>query len=191
MSFNDEICKQISDMNKNRELIIIFVSLCRSYSKGKILLRSTNPLDHPKIFSRYFSDPRDMKIFVENLKRVSKIVDTEAFKNVDARLERIYFKDCNEFKFLSDGYWQCMARTVTYNVYHPVGTAKMGKAEDPTAVVDSQLKVHGLNNLRIVDASIMPRITSVNTNAPVMMIAERAADFIKSSYTKSTLYDEL
>ncbi|XP_045771353.1 glucose dehydrogenase [FAD, quinone]-like [Maniola jurtina] len=189
MSFTDEICKQFAEMNSESEMIIFFVSLCRPFSRGKILLRSRNPADHPKIFSKYFSDKRDMDIFIKNLKRITQIVDTDVFRNAKAKLERVKYKDCDGHSFASDSYWECMARTLTYNVYHPVGTVKMGKADDPTSVVDSKLKVLGLKGVRVVDASVMPTITSVNTNAPTMMIAERGADFIKSEY-KISVRDE-
>ncbi|XP_023951356.2 ecdysone oxidase [Bicyclus anynana] len=182
MSYTDEICKQLSEMNANSEMILFFVSLCRPFSRGNVVLRSTNPTDHPKIYSKYFSDKRDMDIFVKNLKRITQIVSTKVFRNADAKLERVKFKDCDSFSLESDNYWECMARTLTYNVYHPVGTAKMGKEDDPTSVVDSELKVLGIKGLRVVDASVMPTITSINTNAPTMMIAERGADFIKTEH---------
>ncbi|XP_063618821.1 ecdysone oxidase-like [Cydia splendana] len=185
LSFQNEICQQFSDFNAEKEMIIFFISLCRPHSKGRIMLRTTNPADFPKIYSKYFSDERDMKIYVSNLKRVLEILNTPIFRKFNAELQRIYFKDCDETVFESDEYWECMARTLTYNVYHPVGTAKMGKAGDPTAVVDSKLRVLGLEGIRVVDASVMPTISSVNTNAPTMMIAERAADFIKDHYART------
>lgn len=191
MSFTDEICKQFEEMNANSEMIIFFVSLCRPYSRGKILLRSKIPTDHPKIYSKYFSDKQDLDIFIESLKRLTDIVDTKSFNEAGAKLERIKFKDCDNFVFRSNDYWECMARTVTYNVYHPVGTAKMGAADDPTSVVDTELRVLGVKGLRVVDASIMPTITSVNTNAPTMMIAERGADFIKLEHVLRKTKDEL
>lgn len=192
MSFKEDICKQFAAFNSDKELIIFFVSLCRPYSKGKILLRNGNGSEFPKIFSKYFSDKRDMKIFVKSLKRVIKIVDTPTMRKVNAELKRIYWSDCDNYELASDDYWECMARTLTYNVYHPVGTAKMGNADNPTAVVDSKLKVHGVNGLRVVDASVMPTIPSVNTNAATMMIAERAADFIKLEYgVLESIKDEL
>lgn len=184
MSMTNEICKQFSDFNKDKELIIFFVALCRPFSRGNILLRTANATDPPLIHSRYFSDQRDLKTFVKGLKRVVSIVETPAMTLMNTNLERIFYKDCDDFIFSSDEYWECMAHTVTYNVYHPVGTAKMGSAEDATSVVDNLLRVHGVGRLRVVDASIMPTIPSVNTNAPTMMIAERAADFIKEQYNK-------
>ncbi|XP_063362186.1 ecdysone oxidase-like [Cydia amplana] len=185
LSFQNDICQQFSEFNAEKEIIIFFISLCRPHSKGRIMLRSTNPGDFPKIYSKYFSDEHDMKIYVSNLKRVLEILSTPIFRKFNAELQRIYFKDCDETVFECDEYWECMARTLTYNVYHPVGTAKMGKVGDPSAVVDSKLRVLGLEGIRVVDASVMPTIPSVNTNAPTMMIAERAADFIKDQYAKT------
>lgn len=182
LSFIDPICNQFVDFNADKELIILYVSLCRPYSRGNILLRGTNAMEHPKISSKYFSDKRDMETFIKSLRRVVDIVKTPTFKDINGEVKRIQFGDCDGFEFLSDDYWECMARTVTYNVYHPVGTAKMGRKEDKTSVVDSKLKVHDLKGLRVVDASVMPTIPSVNTNAAVIMIAERAADFIKAEY---------
>ncbi|GBP10398.1 Glucose dehydrogenase [Eumeta japonica] len=191
MSFNDDICTQFSEFNNNKELLIFYVSLCRPYSSGKILLRSTDPTESPLIYSKYFSDVRDMKTFVNSLKRVTQIVETPTFKKMNAELKRIYYKDCDHAEFASDDYWECMARTVTYNVYHPVGTAKMGEFDDPAAVLDKRLKVKGLKGLRVVDASVMPSIPSVNTNAAVMMVAERATDFVMEEYLPENIKTEL
>ncbi|KAM3956933.1 ecdysone oxidase [Aphomia sociella] len=181
-SFKEEICEQFKLFNSDKELIIFYVSLCRPDSRGRILLRSINAIDFPKIYPMYFSDKRDVNIYIKSLKKVMEIVDTETFKKMKAEIKRIHYKDCDITEFQSDEYWECIMRTITYNVYHPVGTAKMGKSDDETAVVDAKLRVRGIKGLRVVDASIMPTITSVNTNAPVMMIAERAADFIKLQY---------
>ena len=82
----------------------------------------------------------------------------------------------------SDDYWRCKARYYSQTLFHPAGTCKMGPSTDPMAVVDAKLLVYGIVNLRVVDASIMPTIVSGNTNIPTIMIAERAADFIKQKY---------
>lgn len=82
----------------------------------------------------------------------------------------------------SDQYWECYVKQVSTTLYHPVGTAKMGPATDRFAVVDSRLNVHGLKGLRVIDASIMPKIVSANVNAATIMIAEKGSDFIKEDY---------
>ena len=82
---------------------------------------------------------------------------------------------------MTDDFWRWYIRHTTLTIYHPVGTCKMGDPKDPSTVVDPQLRVKGFRNLRVVDASVMPKIVSGNTNAPIIMIAEKAADIIKTS----------
>lgn len=84
--------------------------------------------------------------------------------------------------YLSDDFYRCIARHYSQTIYHPVGTCKMGPAADATAVVDPRLRVHGVRGLRVVDASIMPYIVTGNTNAPTIMIAEKAADMVKEEW---------
>ncbi|XP_014211390.2 glucose dehydrogenase [FAD, quinone]-like [Copidosoma floridanum] len=79
-------------------------------------------------------------------------------------------------------YYECVARKHFISVYHPVGTCKMGPASDPRAVVDSRLKVYGIEGLRVIDASIMPIVTRANTNAPSIMIGEKGSDLIKKDW---------
>ena len=92
----------------------------------------------------------------------------------------------SEYFLSNDKYWSCYVRHLTMTMYHPVGTCKMGRTENDS-VVNSELKVHGIQGLRVVDASIMPNIVSGNTNAPTIMIAELAADLIKNDWLKLRL----
>lgn len=96
---------------------------------------------------------------------------------------------CSHLEFQSDDYWKCTLRHLASTIYHPVGTCSMGPTNDGTAVVDPRLRVHGIKNLRVVDASVMPKITSGNTNAPTMMIAHKAAMMILEDSAR--IYDEL
>lgn len=94
-------------------------------------------------------------------------------------MNKIPYPGCEGYEWGSDSYWECCARHYTNSVYHHVGTCKMGPSSDPDAVVDPQLKVYGIENLRVVDASIMPRLVAGHPNAVVYMIAEKASDMIK------------
>lgn len=105
-------------------------------------------------------------------------------KEVGARVNSNIIPECANFTFPSDEYWRCHARHYTMTIYHPTSTCKMGPADDEMAVVDSRLRVYGIDCLRVVDASIMPNIVTGNTNAPVIMIAEKASDLIKEDWAE-------
>jgi glucose dehydrogenase (acceptor) len=184
-----------------KDAVMILPLLMRPKSRGKILLRDTNPLSHPLIYPNYFHHPQDIKIMVrlglnphdffqlnsrsfqiEGSKIGYKIMQTRVFRALNATLNPNTVPACEKYEKLSDDFWACLARHYTQTIYHPTGTSKMGPSSDPMAVVDSTLLVHGLNKLRIVDCSIMPTIVSGNTNIPTVMIAEKAADMVKAKY---------
>jgi len=139
-------------------------------SRGSISLRSSSPLVPPLINYRYFDAPEDLRDTITGMHDVQRIMSQPAMMAItDGPMEPE--ASCN-----TDADWMQYARNGTTSSYHPVGTCKMGI--DDMAVVDSKLLVRGVRGLRVVDASIMPTITTGNTNAPAMMIGERAAEII-------------
>lgn len=112
-----------------------------------------------------------------------QIGNSPAFKIFGAQFHDKVFPLCKDKIYDSDEYWECYVKSMTTTDHHPVGTCKMGPKSDPFAVVSPQtLKVYGLQNLRVVDASVMPTIPSGNIQIPIIMMAEKAADIIKSNY---------
>lgn len=156
--------------------------LLRPKSRGFIKLRSRNPFDPPLIYPNYFKDDFDMRTLIEGVKIGVSLSKTPAFKHYKSKF--LPFPDCNHIPIHTDLYYECMIRHYSATIYHPVGTAKMGPYWDEEAVVDPDLRVYGIKNLRVIDASIMPTLVSGNTNAPVIMIGEKGADLIKSLWIK-------
>jgi choline dehydrogenase len=146
------------------------ITLVQPKSRGYIKLRSRDPLLPPLIQPNYCAADEDMQTLIAGLKLARQIGQASAFDAYRGE-ELLPGSDVQEEKGL-----RAFIRKYLETLYHPVGTCKMGN--DPQAVVNSQLQVHGVEGLRVVDASIMPTITTGNTNAPTIMIAEKAADMI-------------
>jgi len=140
-------------------------------SRGSIALRSANPLEPPAIRANYLSTGRDMRVMIEGVRLARRLAHTKA-------LEPYGDEELNPgARATTDDDIAAFLRAELQTLYHPVGTCKMGS--DGMAVVDARLRVRGLDRLRIVDASVMPRVVAGNTNAPTIMIAEKAADMIR------------
>ncbi|WP_420147248.1 GMC family oxidoreductase [Spirosoma sp.] len=149
----------------------ILPTLLKPESRGNITLRSDNPLDAPVIQPNYFAEEADRYVLISGLRKAIDVSQADAFSPYSMGINM-------PLRYSSDeALWQHIVNRVE-TVYHPVGTCRMGPDTDEMAVVDDSLRVKGIDGLRVVDASIMPSIVSGNTNAPVIMIAEKAADLI-------------
>jgi choline dehydrogenase len=150
-------------------------SVCnlRPTSRGHVRIKSADPRAYPAIRLNYLSTPEDRKVAAGALRLTRRIAEQPAL----ARYEPEEFKPGPAFQ--TDDDLAKAAGDIGTTIFHPVGTCKMGRAADSTAVVDSRLRVHGIERLRVVDASVMPTITSGNTNSPTLMIAERGAGMIR------------
>jgi len=161
--------QQVMELNKFPGLTTAPCQL-RPESKGSIHIKSSDPREYPAIRPNYLSDPLDQETAIAGLKWARKIVSQPAMHKYLGE-EIMPGPDFN-----SDEELLAFAREAGSTIYHPVGTCKMGN--DDMAVVDSQLRVKGVEGLRVIDASIMPRLISGNTNAPTIMIAEKIADLL-------------
>ena len=154
-------------------------SVCnlRPESRGTIRLKNNDPYSSPSIRPNYLSAERDKVVAAQSVNFTRKIVSQPAL----SKYKPIEFKPGAKLETQED--LVQAAGDISSTIFHPIGTCKMGN--DPKSVVDSRLRVHGIRSLRVVDASIMPTITSGNTNSPTLMIAEKASEMIKEDRTNS------
>jgi choline dehydrogenase len=148
----------------------LHVDQLRPRSRGSVTLKSASPDDKPLMHFNYLADPHDLSELVEGVHKARELVNQSAFDELRGA-EMDPGPDIKSDKQISD--W---IRNVTITDFHPSGTCRMGQGDD--AVVDAEMRVHGIEGLRVVDASVMPQIISANLNAPTQMIASRAADYI-------------
>ncbi|CAK1600951.1 unnamed protein product [Parnassius mnemosyne] len=152
-------------------------------SKGYLELRNNNPLSLPKLYGKYFTDPKDIETLKDAIKFIIKLGESEPFKKYGAHLYLPQYPSCANHIPGSDNYWECAIRTMMVSLHHHVGTCKMGPPNDPDAVVDPELRVYGVEGLRVVDVSVLPRTISGHMNAPAVMIGEKGADMIKKIWS--------
>ena len=145
-------------------------------SRGTVQIKSPDFRDAPAIAPNYLSTEEDRRVAVESLRVTRRIVNQPAL----ARYQPEEFKPGVQFE--SDEDLVRLAGDIATTIFHPVGTTKMGRDSDPMAVLDSRLRVRGVQGLRVVDAGAMPIITSGNTNSPTLMLAEKAAGWIRADY---------
>ncbi|XP_072022665.1 uncharacterized GMC-type oxidoreductase Mb1310-like [Amphiura filiformis] len=167
---------------RQREGYTYQLILLHPKSRGEIRLQSTDPLMHPIIDPHYLENQHDVDVLVEAIRIAKTISESKAMlplelKHVDLKMPSSFHSTWSSENL------EEYVRHFAWTLYHPVGTCKMGASNDSTAVVDPQLRVKGITGLRVVDASIMPHLTSGNTMSPSIMIGEKGADLIRETRT--------
>jgi choline dehydrogenase len=173
----------------SREGFTIFPVLLHPRSKGTLRLRSTNPDDPPLIDPNYLGEDIDAKILSEGFQFARKLVNTKVMKDWDMQLTNRLLPECAKHGNYTQAYIECHLRHLTLSGGAPVGTCRMGAMGDPQAVVDPLLRVRGLKGLRVVDASVIPGTMTGDTYATQVMIAEKAADFLREKDTVKAIKD--
>ncbi|KAJ8728698.1 hypothetical protein PYW07_006394 [Mythimna separata] len=181
-NYDDDLCISQGVANVFNEVDNILLVQLHPISRGQVKLRSKDPLDNPIIDLGFYRNPYDLKVAAEGVKYMNTLINTTYFRKVQGEIPRLSVTGCENIAWGSDEYWECYARNTVASLSHAVGTCSMG----PDAVVDERLRVHHVAGLRVVDASVIPLIPSGNTNAPVMMIGEKAADMIKADYAEDS-----
>ncbi|XP_077992321.1 glucose dehydrogenase [FAD, quinone]-like [Glandiceps talaboti] len=177
--FNETLHYKSREEMEAKEGMVILPVLQHPESIGKLSLKSNDPLEPPLIDPRYLEDPEDVQTLIRGVRVAQKLAATTAFKDLGVTPEYFKFDNCPH-EVDSDMYWEHVIRHLTLSMMHVVGTCKMGAKDDMKAVVDPSLRVRGLENVRVVDGSIMPHLVSATVNAAVVMIAEKGADIIKN-----------
>lgn len=190
-NIDSELGEELLRVNSQKDIIIMFPLLLRPQSRGRLLLKSKDPFDHPRMFPGYLTHKEDIKTLLGAVRFTQNVTKTKAMQKHEPQMLRVQYQDCSQWEYDSDAYWECAMRQVGTTCYHITGTCKMGPAEDPNAVVDPELRVRGIRGLRVADASIMPTVVSGNTNAATIMIGEKASDLIKAYHMGPAGHSEL
>ncbi|XP_055541000.1 glucose dehydrogenase [FAD, quinone]-like [Wyeomyia smithii] len=170
----------------DRDAFTVNIVLLHPKSRGYMELKNSNPFQWPRFFTNFLKEDEDVETLLRGIRRVLQILDTPTMKRYGAKLHDIPLPNCAHIQFASDDYWRCALRTQATSMYHQTGTCKMGPTSDPEAVVSSELRVHGISNLRVADVSIIPVTFSGHPAATAYMIGEKCASIIKEQWMHKT-----
>ena len=176
--------------DENRDKTVgssFFPGLLHPKSRGELYLNTSGkaPFLPLVIDPKYLSHPKDVEVLLKGIRLIERMFESSAFDVFREKNSRLGDAFLSKFPIGSDDFWREYIRLIVLTIYHPVGTCRMGGKGVADRVVDPRLRVVGVEKLRVVDASIMPEIVGGNTNAPVIMIAEKAADMIKQDNYKA------
>lgn len=165
-------------LGRNPDTFMITTLLLQPDARGNVTLRSKNPFHQPIMSFNYYDSKTDLENNIYGLKYSVKLVEeTQAFKDVAARLNPVPFSKCDHILFKSDDYWACLSKHLTHSYQHQCGTCRMGD------VVNDKLQVIGIQGLRVIDSSVFPYIPHAHLYAPTLMVGEKGADLVKSSWS--------
>ncbi|XP_044254785.1 glucose dehydrogenase [FAD, quinone]-like [Tribolium madens] len=184
LNYDHQLMTSYFDQIDPKSVFRFHLILLHEKSRGQIKLKSNNPIDFPDIDYNLFDEDKDIDNIIDGINFIRNLTQTKAFRKLNATLIDKY-PFCTDLDKYSRQYWECLIRYMSQTMYHPCGTTTMGP-DRKTAVVDSQLKVHGVEKLRVVDAGVIPLTVSGHTAAVTVMIAEKISDVIKAFYTQSS-----
>lgn len=190
-NFKETVVQELLNKDPNQHGFTTRISVTRPRSKGTVRLRSRDPFDYPVIDPQFLTEETDIKKFIAGIRIWEKIMETQTMRSLGVRIEQMKLSSCSQHQFRSDDYWDCFVRHVAFPMFHQSGTCKMGAEDDPANVVDAKLRVIGVKRLRVVDASVLPNVTSGNINAPTIMVAEKISDDIRGIDSVKEIRDKL
>ena len=179
LNLKNELVDEYYGKHGNIEGFTTILVSTRPKFRGELKLKSKDPFDYPSLNPRYLSNPEDVTELIGGLRIWEKLMQTRTMKSLAVDLDEAKISFCSQYEFRTDAYWECFIRHLATTSYHPCCTVKMGADQDPTVVLDPQLRVKGIKGLRVVDTSVFPNVTVGNTQAPTIMIAEKIADVIR------------
>ncbi|XP_049952548.1 glucose dehydrogenase [FAD, quinone]-like [Schistocerca serialis cubense] len=183
-NYGEEAAAALARLTERDDALLAMPTLLAPTSRGRVRLAGADPRLRPLVEAGYYADPRDLDNHVAGVAFAHRVGATRAMRAAGYSVRDLPLAACADRPPLTEDYWRCALPHLATTLFHPVGTAKMGPAGDADAVVDPQLRVHGVRNLRVADASVMPLIVRCNTNVPAIMIGEKCAHMVAQHWRR-------